>query len=399
MALLLGALDIGTQTTSLIAGEYEDGRLTILHCTSTETVGVKKGIIRDIDAVVRGVRKVYQEMQKNHKIDLNDVIVNFSSAAINTLARPGYKSLLPGHAIDENDVYEAEQNAFSDAAPDAMDVLVHRFRQKYEVNGQPVNTPLGMTGSKLTANILELTAPKSSIDALNSVIHKAGIRQSDVVFSAAADAEAVLDRRSRDEGSLVINFGAGTSDYMMLCNGTVAAAGAISVGGSHLTNDLALAFQLSQAQAEEVKLAKGAAMIQPDLSSERYSLHSAFATTERTISVHAIQTVTTERVNETLRLLHDLLEEKGFLSLLHGRLYLTGGTAALPLITEQASAIFGLPCTLGIPLNVSGMPEQMQKEPARFATAIGLLCWRVRNLSAEERRPSLFSRIRNFLRG
>ena len=41
MNMLLGALDIGTQTTSLVAGEFDGETLTVVARTETETNGVK----------------------------------------------------------------------------------------------------------------------------------------------------------------------------------------------------------------------------------------------------------------------------------------------------------------------------------------------------------------------
>ncbi len=399
MGILLGALDIGTQTTTLLAAEYEGGRLSVVGHVALQTSGVKKGVIRDIDEVTACVKRARDEMNRLHKVELYDVVASFSAGGITSFVRTGKKSLLPGHAIDEADVAEAEDNACSAEAPDAPDTQLQRFRQKYEVNGQPVGTPLGMTGSELVSNVLELTAPRSALESVRTAVHRAGLRLSEVAFSGVAVAEAVLDRKARDEGAVVIDFGAGTCDYIALCNGVVAAVGTLAVGGSHITNDLALAFQATQGQAEEMKLARGAAMIQPDLAGERHLLRTAFSTGDRSVSVHAIQTVVTERVDETFRLLRDLLADRGVLPHIHGGLWLTGGTAALPLITDQASAIFGLPCTLGVPANVSGLPESLTAEPFRHATALGLLSWRVRTLSQEERSPTLLSRLRNFLKG
>ncbi len=399
MASVVGALDIGTQTTTLLAGEYEDGRLTVIGHISTPTSGMKKGVIRNIDEVTACIQRARTEMSRQYKIDLYNVVVSFSAGGIKSFVRTGRTGLLPGHEIDEADVVAAEDNAFTVDAPDASDVLLQRFRQKYEVNGIPVNTPLGMTGAELVSNVLELTAPRSALEALRLAVHKAGLRLVDVAFSGVAVAEAVLDRKMRDEGAVVIDFGAGTCDYIALCNGVVAAAGTLAVGGAHITNDLALAFQASQVQADEMKRARGAAMIQPDLAGERYLLRTAFSTGDRSLSVHAIQTVVTERVDETFRLLRELLADRGVLPHIHGGLWLTGGTAALPLISEQASAIFGLPCSLGVPINIAGLPEELTHDPFRHATALGLLRWYVRNLSQEERSPSLLARIRNFLRG
>ena len=397
MSMLLGALDIGTQTTSLLAGEYDGEGLTVIGRTSTETHGVRKGFIRDIDAVTAGIRKVRDDMDRRFGIDLAEVTAAISCFGLTAAVRSGQTLLMPGHAIDQDNVDAAEDNAQSVESDDSTNKILQRFRQKYEVNGQPVGTPLGMTGSELVANVLEISVPRTALDALTSAVHHAGLRLVEPAFSGFAASEAVLDAKARNDGALVLDFGDGTIDYIAICNNVVAAAGNLAVGGSHLTNDLALAFQISQAQAEEVKLARGAAQIQSDLANDRYALRTTFATTERSLSIHAIQTIITERIDETFHILAEQLRD--VLPHIRGAIYLTGGTAALPLITEQACDIFGLPCVLGIPCNNVKLPPDMMDEPYRHATAVGLLNWRYRTLSQEDRAPSLFSRIRAFLKG
>lgn len=399
MSMILGALDIGTHTTRLVAAEYANGQLTVTNHVAVPTSGMKKGSIRNIEEVTACIKRAREEMQKKYDVDIYDVTVNFSSGGIKSRLRVGSKSLQLGHVIDQADILEAEQNATTEEAADAQEVTIQSYRQKYEVNDQPVNNPMGMTGTQLVSNVMEVVAPRSQFEALRTAVHRAGLRLIDVAFSGLAVAEAVLDAKARDEGTLVIDFGAGTVDYLAFCNGVVADAGSIGVGGSHLTNDLALAFQISQVQAEEMKLARGAAIIQPDISSERYQLRTQFSTSDRSVSVHAIQTVTTERVDETFRILRDSLSKSGVLQYLRGGIRLTGATAGLPLITEQASAIFGIPCSHGLLQRVKITPDDILCNPYCFATAIGLLNWRVRNLSLEDTSPSFFSKLGKFLRG
>lgn len=398
MKTYLGALDIGTQTTRLVAGEYADGNLAVEACLETQTTGVKKGVIRDLDEVSKSVRNLGREMKERHHIELYDVSVSFSAGAIKDIARTGRKSLLAGHPIERADVEDAEQNAGSLDSPDAAERVLQRFQQRYEVNGQPVNNPIGMSGTDLVANVLELTAPSAAVEAVYTAVQRAGMRVADLTFSALAAAMAVLDRKARESGTIVIDFGAGTVDVIAFCNGVVAAAVTLGVGGFHLTNDLALAFNVSQAQAEEMKLERGAAMIQPDIAHERYAVSTKFATANRSFSVHAIQTVLTERVDETLNIIRNELVERGVLPHVH-QVVLTGGTAGLPLITERVSAIFSLPCLLGVPAGFTQLPKEMTNAPYRQATVLGLLKWRQMLLSQAAPSQSLFARFKSFLRG
>lgn len=395
---IIGALDIGTHTTTLAAGAVIGDTLHILHVVSTPTYGVKKGVVRNISEVTQTVRKLLAEMSKQ-KIDLYEVVTSFSSQGIKTASRTGKKSFTSVAIMTDEDAIQAQESAFSVESPNSQDVLLQRYRQRFKVNEQSVENPVGMKGNVLEAAVLEVMAPRTAVEALHSAITQAGVRVVDTLFSGCADATAVLDAQTRSDGALVINFGAGTCDYLAISNRIIVAAGTLGIGGHHLTNDLAQAFQVNQDTAEQMKLERGAAQIQPDLANERYTLRTTFSS-ERTISVHAIQTVTTERVNETLHLLREILSQQGVLpSHLHGGVWLTGGTAQLPNIIEQVNTVLECSCRLGIPIQMEDLPPEVQQHPYRYATVLGLLCWRAKSLRGEERQSSLFSKIRSFFRG
>lgn len=397
MGYVIGALDIGTSVTRLYAGEVVNQKLKVLACSSIATVNMRKGTIRSIDDIVKNIVSVQKKMTAEHKIDLYDVVISFTSPSLMVQMREGHKMILSGHEIDEQDVADAEANATAQEEPDATEVSIQRFRQKYTVNGQPVSTPLGMMGTNLVANVLDLMAPRSSYEAIKTAVHRAGLRMVEIYFSGVAAMEAVVDMKMRSEGAIVIDIGAGITDYVVVNNGVIATTGTLGVGGAHLTTDLATAFQVPQKKAEEMKLAHGSAMLQPDLARDRYPLDQVLGSSQRSVSVHAIQTVTTERVDELLRIVHDALAERNILHHIHGGVFLTGGTAALPGIAERAAQIFQCPCRLGVPTDVD-LTDEIRDEPYLHATGVGLLKFRASQLAQMAPRTSVLKRIMNYFK-
>jgi cell division protein FtsA len=100
---LLGALDIGTQTTTLAAGEVEDGELRVLHVVSTPTYGVRKGVIRNINDVTKSIRKAFTEMSTRYDVDIYDVVAGLSAQDIKTTSRTGVKSFVSLAVMSEED--------------------------------------------------------------------------------------------------------------------------------------------------------------------------------------------------------------------------------------------------------------------------------------------------------
>ena len=400
MATLLGALDIGTQTTRLLAGELSaDRKLRITACTQTPTAGIKKGIIRDIAAVADGIQKVQADMSSRYHTDIYSVMVSLSSGEVRAEPRTGAISLLRGHAIDSDDMAQAEESAETEERHDATEQVLQRLKQNFEVNGQFVDNPLGMTGAELKANVLEFVAPRTTLDNIRTAVRNAGLKEEGIVFSGLASALAVSDATLRNDGMIAVDIGAGTVNYMAFTRGQALAAGSLALGGTHLTNDLMRAFQVDRKAAEAILFAKGAALIQPDSATSRYALRTTLFAPEKTLSVHAIQTVTTERLDEMLRVTRDALSRQMNLQQFNGRLILTGGVAAMPHLCEKAADIFGLPCELGVPVGAEIQPEAMLESPYKFATGIGLLHWGVRMQGQSAESVSSWKKFCNFFKG
>jgi cell division protein FtsA len=79
------------------------------------------------------------------------------------------------------------------------------------------------------------------------------------------------------------------------------------------------------------------------------------------------------RVSETLTMVKEKIEQKGYLKFLGGGVVLTGGGSLLPGITELAMGIFGLPVRIGYPIKCGGLVEEYNNP--MFATGVGLVLY------------------------
>ncbi len=59
------------------------------------------------------------------------------------------------------------------------------------------------------------------------------------ILNPLASADVVLSQAERDMGVMVVDIGGGTTDLAIYLNGTVWHTAVISVGGLHVTNDIA----------------------------------------------------------------------------------------------------------------------------------------------------------------
>jgi cell division ATPase FtsA len=53
-----------------------------------------------------------------------------------------------------------------------------------------------------------------------------------------------LEPSDRELGALVIDFGGGTTDYILFRDGSVGQCGVLAVGGDHITNDISIGLRV-----------------------------------------------------------------------------------------------------------------------------------------------------------
>ena len=197
----------------------------------------------------------------------------------------------------------------------------------------------------------------------------------DMSFSGMCAAMATLTPDQRyEDGALLIDLGAGTTDYVVWTAEGASAAGAIGVGGDHVTNDISHAFHVPTDLAEQIKLRHGDALLHPIFRPRRLAIQeSGIGKSARSIRLYDLHNVISLRMEETLGLVRARLERQKLLNQLKGGVVLTGGGARMPNILQLAENVFGLPCAIGEPRGIDGLSKQLLGP--EYATGLGALLY------------------------
>ncbi|MDR2849558.1 MAG: cell division protein FtsA [Verrucomicrobiota bacterium] len=389
----IAALELGTSRTVACVGESDDsGRMKITGVGTYPTMGVRKGQVIDLDAVRKGIVAAVKEAEKAADVDILQVILALSGGHVQTELNSGRLPIQSSdRVVSREDVEEVTELAQAvQLDPDRK--VLHTITQSFTIDDQPgIAKPEGMRCKTLSLSAMAVHGQKSRIDNAIGAATGAQLEVTDVAFSGVCAALAVLTPDQKRKGVLLIDLGGGTSSYIVYCNEVVAAAGCIAVGGDHLTNDIALAFNIPQNSAEDLKCAEGCAVIDAGESAGRVTLPAGVGFEERVLSLRALHTVINARLDETFRVIRSRLDEAGVLTQLGGGVVLTGGGAYLRKATELAHRVFGVPCRIGVPVNVDGL--EAREQPAAFATAAGLALYG--RLTYEDR--GVLSPVRNIL--
>ncbi len=367
----IAALEIGTSRTVVCVGESENGRVKITGTGSYPTTGVRKGQIFDVTQARTGVETAVKQAEKQSDVSIWQVLLALSGGHIMTTVNPGMLTIRSSdYVVSRDHIEEVIENA-KEVHLDPDRQVLHTITQTFTVDDQPgIVKPEGMRCKMLSLNVMAVHGVKSRIENAVNVAKSAGLEVVDVAFSGVCAALAALTVEQKRNGVVLIDLGGGTTNYVAYSNDVVVALGSVAVGGDHVTNDIALAFNIPQNSAEELKRTEGSALIDEESGTERITLKTAVGFEERTLSCKALHTVINARMDETLRVVRARLHEAGVLPHVGGGVVLTGGGAYLRRVTELAQRVFGAPCRIGVPVNVDGLEQEDQ--PAALCTAAGL---------------------------
>jgi cell division protein FtsA len=91
----------------------------------------------------------------------------------------------------------------------------------------------------------------------------------------------------------------------------------------------------------------------------------------RSVSVKSLNTVINARVDEVLGTVKRRIEKENLLRYVGAGVVLTGGVANMKGMTKLAEKVFGLPCSIGRPRNISGLA--LAASGPEYATCSGLV--------------------------
>jgi cell division protein FtsA len=283
----------------------------------------------------------------------------------------------PEGEIGEEDIEEVMDVAKAVNLPPDCEIL-HTICQHFTIDGQQrVVRPDGMEGRQLGLDMLVLYGVRNRMHNTVRVVQNVPLDVSDVVFSGLCSALAVLTPEQKKSGVLLIDLGGGTTEFVAYADNIVAAAGALGVGGDHVTNDIVIAFNIPTQRAERLKREAGSALIEPAAADRKVSLAPEVGFQGRVFPLTDLHTVINARVDEIFMAIRKALDDDKVPRHLGGGVVLAGGGARLSGIATLAEQVFGLPCTIGRPRGISGLASAT--DGPEYATCSGLIRYAFRN--------------------
>jgi len=373
---IITGLDLGSSTIRIVVGQETETeeRLQIIGAAEHPSTGISKGVISSIEDAVSSISSAVEKAERMTGQPIERVYVGVSGSHIASQESHGVVAVSRANGeINEEDVGRVIEAAQSVATPPNYEIL-HVIPRSFSVDNQSgIKDPIGMTGIRLEVDAQIIQGLSGQIKNITKCVYRTGLDIDDLVLGVLADAEAVLSSRQKDLGVAVLNIGGSTSSLAVFEEGDVVHTAIVPVGGSHITNDIAIGLRTSLELAEQVKVEYATSRPEGINKRDDIRLSQLDPSETATVSRKYIAEITEARVQEIIDLADKELKKIERSGLLPAGIVLTGGTAKLPGIIDSAKAGFRLPASIGKPRETLTSIDKVV-DPT-YSTAVGLVLW------------------------
>ncbi|ADL12292.1 cell division protein FtsA [Acetohalobium arabaticum] len=389
---IITGLDIGTTKICAIIAEVNDNEiLDIIGIGTSPSVGLRKGVVVDIDDTVSSIESAIEKAERMAGIEVDSVYVGIAGSHISSMNSQGVVAITgEDKEITQEDIDRVIEASQIVAIPPEREIL-HVLPRGFVIDGcQKVKHPRGMSGVRLKVETHIVTGSITSIENLVKSVNKLGIDVEDVVLEPLAASESVLSNSEKELGVVLVDIGGGTTDVAIFKEGSIWYTAVLPVGGDHITNDIAVGLRTPIKNAEKIKIKDGSALADEVSEKEKIDVLTTSGKETKTVSRKLLCEIIEPRIDEIFSLVQQEIYESGYDGLIPAGLVVTGGASLMPLIPELASEKLDLPVRRGIPDKIDDLANFVddniysvgneevnisEDSTAIFATGVGLVCY------------------------
>ena len=380
-------IDLGSSRFACLIAEIgPDGMPKLLGQAIHAAEGIKQGEITDMARFSTTLGRVVESAESNAGLTI-DTLHIVTPAGQPRLLEQIAEIPIGNHVINRRDIRKLAEKQHEHQGLQGFTVCQRQTRE-YLIDGLgQIDNPLSMTGERLQLAYHDLIIAQASYNNLCEAAQQNHLKSAHVYHSAAAAGLACLSEDERELGTLMIDFGGGTTSFAIYAEDKLRHVGSLRMGGQNITRDIAKMLSIPTNDAERLKAVEGSVL--PEMATSlalgssfpangdnfvlSKSLHerdmltlSSGQTIERAFLNDIIRT----RLEEILELIDQHLKDAGMRPAAAFNLAITGGASQLTGLSDFAAAYWGKPVSIKIPQTLFAHDSQISG--GSFAAAIGM---------------------------
>ena len=380
---VIAGIDIGSsKICCVIANINDDFRVSVIGVATVPSLGIKRGIVVDIDEAVSSIADSLERAQRMAGYGVSQVYVTCNGTHISSANSHGVVAV----ADQEGEISEADVERVVDAAraisiPSSREII-HVIPRGFVVDTQEgVKDPVGMSGIRLEVETNLISGEVTALRNLVRCVQQVGVEVSDVVYTGLASAEAVLNDTEKELGTVLVDLGSGTTNVVIYEGGSPVYCAVLPLGGRSVTNDLAIGLRTSLETAEKVKINLESLLAKNLSTEDQVKIISGKSEIDFSslgidietdgINQKLLSDIVKARLQEIFTLVALEVKKSGYRDKLPAGVVLTGGGSLTVGVTEVVKLVLKGPVRVAKPRGLAGLVEELGT-PA-YASVSGLI--------------------------
>jgi cell division protein FtsA len=214
-----------------------------------------------------------------------------------------------------------------------------------------------LTSANISSRALNLPPYSNYNYEIGTLVEDLGIEVINIMASPLAGSMVILSKTQKIAGCVLANIGSETVSIVVFENNMPISLEVFPIGGTDITNDIALGLKITLEEAEDLKINTEKEM---DYSKKR------------------LEEIIIARLSDIFDLIESHLKKLGRSGLLPAGIVLTGGSSGVSTIEDLARATLKLPSKIGS-LNFTTSLKNCQIRDSSWSVAYGLCVWGLSN--------------------
>lgn len=321
------AVELGSSKVAGIAGKKKDGTMQILAYAEEKTTGcVKRGVVLNIEKTHQSVNIIISKLEAVLKTKITRAYVGVGGQSMRS-----YKCLIKRNLLTQsyitNDVIDAIRQESYEIPFNDYQVL-ENFPQEYVVDSNSIADPVGVMGTNVEGEFLDVIAKTNLRNNIDMVFNTAGISIVEGLISPIQLGNNVLTDAEKRSGCALVDLGADTTTLVVYKNNIVRYLVTIPLGSNNINKDLAT-LPIDDAETEDVKLKYGDACQDFDSSDDNTETQYYTTSDGRQIDVATIKNVIEARMTEIIANVNEQIVNSDYSEKLLAGLVITGGGSGM----------------------------------------------------------------------
>jgi len=333
--MIYASIDLGSDTVKIVVCEYCDNKYNVLASTNTRVVGIKKGVIKDEEMVIKSIELAVIEIEKQLGFRIDKAIISIPSYDVNINVYNGECEV--SGLVSGSDIATCFKKAIKENVSDDQEVITV-FPIDFIIDDEEkVYDPKGMNAYKLSTRVLISTVPKELVYAYVDIFQKCNIEVIDLCFSTLGDFYQTVNKDYQKSVGAVVNIGSSKTEISIFNKGLMIKDVLIPIGSKMIDKDIKYIYRIDGINARNLK--------------ENFALANSQYAEEETIEIVNLEgeiiVVSQKEISQIIeaRIEEILKNVKKYLNNLTNKeisyIIITGGITDIPGFSSVEENIFG----------------------------------------------------------